>query len=54
MRDKREIRCVDVKEDGEFWLLVKRAGTIREAKANVVRIERIGTVSTQPSSRPAQ
>jgi hypothetical protein len=52
VRDGRQIRCVDVKDEADSWLLVKRAGVIKLRKAEVIRIERVDPSSTQPTTKP--
>ena len=39
--------------DKDEFVLVKKAGTVRVAKTDVDRIERVLPAATQPSTRPA-
>jgi hypothetical protein len=49
MDDHRIIKC-DVQEDGDYYNLVKKAGTIRVAKTDVEKIQRSDDpATTQPS-----
>ncbi len=48
--DHRIIKC-DIQDDGDFYNLIKKGGTIRVAKSDVEKIERTGDPSsTQPST----
>ena len=48
MKDSRTIEC-DVKGDGDHYLLVKKAGTLRVLKSDVARIEKNVNATTRPS-----
>lgn len=52
MLDGREIRC-DVKEDGDYYNLIKRAGIIRVLKTDVKSIQAVPQAATQPSTEPS-
>jgi hypothetical protein len=49
--DGREIRC-DIKDDGDYYDLVKRAGTIRVLKTDVTAIHR-NVPTTKPTTEPS-